>query len=200
MQPKLEPKLVSALSETKRLFWLFRFYTETESFAVSIEPKQTEDQPKQFDREHILVFSLKFRVVSVCFAMFRNISVCFDCFDIRVGSKHRNKPKQTETNRNYFFFSRNKPKQNQSRSCFGLFLFEPKICFEDTLIQAFYDDCEGTGRRYASLQHKVLVSQKTPLGIKESILKIRIFFLLVYLKKQCCVSSDMDWIQIHGRS
>ena len=31
-QPKLEPKLVSALSETKRLFRLFRFYTETESF------------------------------------------------------------------------------------------------------------------------------------------------------------------------
>jgi hypothetical protein len=30
-QPKLEPKLVSALSETKRLFRLFRFYTETES-------------------------------------------------------------------------------------------------------------------------------------------------------------------------
>jgi hypothetical protein len=52
-QPKLEPKLVSALSETKRLFRLFRFYTETESFDVSIEPKQTEGQPKQFDREHI---------------------------------------------------------------------------------------------------------------------------------------------------
>jgi hypothetical protein len=49
-QPKLEPKLVSALSETKRSFRfrLFRFYTETESFDVSIEPKQTEDQPKQF--------------------------------------------------------------------------------------------------------------------------------------------------------
>ena len=42
-QPKLEPKLVSALSE-KRLFRLFRFYTETESFDVSIEPKQTEDK------------------------------------------------------------------------------------------------------------------------------------------------------------
>ncbi len=42
-QPKLEPKLVSALSETR----LFRFYTETESFDVSIEPKQTEDQPKE---------------------------------------------------------------------------------------------------------------------------------------------------------
>ncbi len=52
-QPKLEPKLVSALSETKGLFWLFCFYTETESFDVSIEPKQTEDQPKHFDREHI---------------------------------------------------------------------------------------------------------------------------------------------------
>ncbi len=50
-QPKLEPKLVSTLSETKRLFRLFGFYTETENFDVSIEPKQTEDQPKQFDRE-----------------------------------------------------------------------------------------------------------------------------------------------------
>ncbi len=46
-QPKLEPKLVSTLSETKLLFRLFRFYTETASFGVSIEPKQTEDQPKQ---------------------------------------------------------------------------------------------------------------------------------------------------------
>jgi hypothetical protein len=46
-QPKLEPKLVSALSETKRLFRLFRFYTETASFGVSIESKQKEDQPKQ---------------------------------------------------------------------------------------------------------------------------------------------------------
>jgi hypothetical protein len=32
------------------------FYTETEIFDVSSEPKQTEDQPKQLDREHILVF------------------------------------------------------------------------------------------------------------------------------------------------
>ncbi len=31
------------------LFQLFPFYTETESFSVLIEPKQTEDQPKQFD-------------------------------------------------------------------------------------------------------------------------------------------------------
>jgi len=55
-QPKLEPKLVSALSETKRFFRLFRFDIETESFDVSIEPKQTEGRPKQFDREHILLF------------------------------------------------------------------------------------------------------------------------------------------------
>ncbi len=46
-QPKLEPKLVSALSETKGLFRLFRFYNETASFGVSFEPKQQEDQPKQ---------------------------------------------------------------------------------------------------------------------------------------------------------
>jgi hypothetical protein len=54
-QPKLEPKLVSALSKTKRLFRFFRFYTKTEIFNVSIEPKNTVDQPKQFDMEHILV-------------------------------------------------------------------------------------------------------------------------------------------------
>ncbi len=55
-QPKVEPKLVSALSETKGLFRLLRFYTKTEIFDVSIEPKQIEDQLKQFDMEHILVF------------------------------------------------------------------------------------------------------------------------------------------------
>jgi hypothetical protein len=74
-QPKLEPKLVSALSETKLLFRLLRFYTETESFDVSIEPKQTEDQPKQLDREHILVFFRKFRVVSVSFETVLFVSV-----------------------------------------------------------------------------------------------------------------------------
>jgi hypothetical protein len=42
-QPKLEPKLVSKLSETRRLFRLFRFNIETGSFGVSIEPKQKEN-------------------------------------------------------------------------------------------------------------------------------------------------------------
>jgi hypothetical protein len=73
-QPKLEPKLVSALSETQRLFPLFRFYTETESFDVSIEPKQTKDKPKQFDREHILPFFTEnlwfFRFFSFFFGFF----------------------------------------------------------------------------------------------------------------------------------
>jgi hypothetical protein len=63
-QPKLKPKLVSALSETKRLFRLFRFYTETESFDVSIEPKQTEGQPKQFSPKFVsLRPEKKFHVV-----------------------------------------------------------------------------------------------------------------------------------------
>jgi hypothetical protein len=38
--------IVSALSETKRLFRLFRFYTETASFGVSIESKQQEKKPE----------------------------------------------------------------------------------------------------------------------------------------------------------
>jgi hypothetical protein len=91
-QPKLEPKLVLALSETKHFFWLFRFYTETENFDVSNEPKQTEDQPKLFDREHILLFYRKFRVFPVFsffsfFSFFLFLSVflrfflvCFGCF------------------------------------------------------------------------------------------------------------------------
>jgi hypothetical protein len=67
-----QPKLVSALSEKKHLFWLFRFYTETKSFGVSIEPKQTEEQSKQCDREHIWYFFRKVRIVSVCFGLLRN--------------------------------------------------------------------------------------------------------------------------------
>ncbi len=40
-QPKLGPKLVSALSETRC------FNIETRSFGVLIQPKQTKDKPKQ---------------------------------------------------------------------------------------------------------------------------------------------------------
>jgi hypothetical protein len=49
-QPKLEPKLVSTLSETRRLFRLFRLNIETGSFGISIEPKQKRKQPKQNEK------------------------------------------------------------------------------------------------------------------------------------------------------
>jgi hypothetical protein len=92
-----QPKLVSALSETKRLFWLFRFYTETESFDVSIEPKQREEQPKQFDREHILLFFTENVGFFRFFRLFRNslfrlfhFFTKTESFDVSI------KPKQTE--------------------------------------------------------------------------------------------------------
>jgi hypothetical protein len=54
-------------------------YTVTERFGFSIEPKHTEDQPKQFDREHILVFFSENFVLSV-FSFFLCVSVCFRIF------------------------------------------------------------------------------------------------------------------------
>ena len=57
----------------------FRFYTETESFNVSIEPKQTEDQTEQFDREHILVL---FRKIQVFFGLFQFVSKQFCLFQL----------------------------------------------------------------------------------------------------------------------
>jgi hypothetical protein len=94
-----QSKLELALSETKCLFQLFRFYSETESFGVLIEPKQTEDQPKQFDREHILVF---FHKILCCFGLFQFVSVffetvCFGCFYTETASFNvLIEPKQTE--------------------------------------------------------------------------------------------------------
>ena len=41
-QTKMESNLFSALSETKCLFRLFQFLTETASFCVSIETKQKD--------------------------------------------------------------------------------------------------------------------------------------------------------------
>ncbi len=62
----------------KTFFSVVLFYTETESFDVSIEPKQTEDQRKLFDREYILIFSENlglFRFVLVCFETVLFVSV-----------------------------------------------------------------------------------------------------------------------------
>jgi hypothetical protein len=52
-QPKLEPKIVSAQSEKKTFVSVVSLLYQNNEFWFSIEPKQTEDQPKQFDREHI---------------------------------------------------------------------------------------------------------------------------------------------------
>ncbi len=59
----------------KQFVSVVSFYTETESFDVSIEPKQTGDPTKQFKREYIWVFFRKFRVVSVCYETILFISV-----------------------------------------------------------------------------------------------------------------------------
>ncbi len=136
-QPKLEPKLVSALSETKRLFRLFRFYTETESFDVSIEPKQTEDQPKQFDREYILLFFtanfgvfqfflgflVYFWFFSFIFDFFRFVSVVLLEQRVLIEPKQTGDPtKQFKREYIWVFFR----KFRVVSVCFGLFRFVTK--------------------------------------------------------------------------
>jgi hypothetical protein len=128
-QTKLEPKLVSALSETKRLFWLFRFYTETESFGDSIEPKQTEEQPKQFDRELILVFppeNLGF--FPVCFGLFQDSMFWLfrfftetECFDVSIELKQTEDQLKQFDREHIWYFSEN----------LGLFRFfrNSSVCF-----------------------------------------------------------------------
>jgi hypothetical protein len=103
---------------------MFVFYTETESFDVSIEPKLTEDQPKQFDREHILLFFtensgfFRFFFFSRIFGFFRFVlkqfvslqyrNREFRCFD---WIKTNRRPTQTDlvsvcfgSNQNLFLF------------------------------------------------------------------------------------------------
>ncbi len=76
-QPKLEPKLVSALFETKRLFRLFRFYSKTASFGVSVKPKLTEtnrNQPKQAENS-AFCFSILSLKLSVLHHLFLSLDV-----------------------------------------------------------------------------------------------------------------------------
>jgi hypothetical protein len=68
-----------------------------------LEPKQTEDQLKQFDKDHNLVFFQKFRVV---FGLFRFVS--FLLFRYTVGSK-------TETNRKSVVFGFTKQTETQPK-------------------------------------------------------------------------------------
>jgi hypothetical protein len=116
-----QPKLVSALSETRRLFRLFRFNIETGSFGVLKQPKQTKDQPKQQQFVKISTFLIPHTLSSVC-------SSCFD-----TGPKHQNKPKEK-----MFGFAKKQTENNRNRLSFGLFWFElrKKINgFEDPLIE-----------------------------------------------------------------
>jgi hypothetical protein len=59
-QPKLEPKLVSTLSKTKRLFRLFQLNIETGTFGVSIEPKQKENNRNKQKKVSKLLKKWKF--------------------------------------------------------------------------------------------------------------------------------------------
>jgi hypothetical protein len=105
------------------LFRLFRFHTETESFNVSVQLKQPEDQPNSLIESIFWYFWGNlglFWFVSKQFCLFRLFRYRF---------KHKNKP-------NFLFLvSQNKPRQNRNSSCFGLFWFEPYFFFgfEDTL-------------------------------------------------------------------
>ena len=84
------------------LFQLFRFYTETETFDVSIEPKLTEDPPKQFIRENLGLF----RFGKLC--LFRLFRYRFET------------PKQTEIFGFWFHeTNRNKPETDLVSVCFG---------------------------------------------------------------------------------
>ena len=74
---------------------------------VSIEPKHTEDPPKQFKREYIWVFFRQCRVVSVCYETVLFVSVV----SISVRNTKTNRffltfglTKQTETNAKQILF------------------------------------------------------------------------------------------------
>ncbi len=120
-EPKLEPKPVSALSETRCLFWLFCFNIETGSFGVSKQLKQTKDQPKQ----------QKFVKISTFLIPHTISSVCFGCFN--TGLKHRNKPKK-------IFCACQKTNQKTTETdwvsvCFSSNRGKKINCFDDPLIE-----------------------------------------------------------------
>jgi hypothetical protein len=111
-QPKLEPKLVLALSETRHLFGCFAVISKQ---GVSVFQNNRNKQKTNQN-------SSKFVKISTFLIPHTISSVCFSCFD--TGPKHRNKPKN-----------------NRNRLSFGLFRFKPRKktnCFEDPLIENVY--------------------------------------------------------------
>jgi hypothetical protein len=115
--------------------------TDTESFDVSIEPKQTEDQPKQFDREHFANFYRKVRVFPVFpvfsfffvfFGLFRNSLFqlfCFytktESFDVSIEPEQTEDPPRQFKNEYIWVFFR---KFRVVPVCFGL-LQNSSVCF-----------------------------------------------------------------------
>jgi hypothetical protein len=126
---------------------LFRFYTETENFDVSIEPKLTKDQPKQVDREHSLQFLQKiygffgflgfflgfFGFYLGFFGLFRNsLFRCFGCFASipkqrvsMIRNKQKTHPNSLKENL-FGYFSENLWLLRNSSVCFGCFYIGSK--------------------------------------------------------------------------
>ncbi len=77
-----QPKLISALSETRRLFRLFALVSKQ---GVSVFRNNRNHKQKTNWN------SSKFVKISTFLISHTIISVCFGCFD--TGPKHRNKPK-----------------------------------------------------------------------------------------------------------
>ncbi len=102
-----QPKLVSALSETRRLFWLFCFNIETGSFGASKQPKQTKGQTKQ---------------KQICYNTNLFYSPYHKCCLFWLFRYRSETPKETEK----FLWQPHTPKNKLNRLSFGLFWFEPK--------------------------------------------------------------------------
>ncbi len=107
-QLKLEPKLVSALSETRRLF---RFFALISKQGVSVLWSNRNKQKTNWNGS-------KFVKISTFLIPHTISSVCFGCFD--TGPKHRNKSKTI-----FWVSQKTKLKNNQNRLSFGLFWFQP---------------------------------------------------------------------------
>ncbi len=123
-QPKLEPKLVSALFETRRLFRLFRFNIKTGSsvFRNNRNKQKTNRNSSKFGK--ISTFLIPHTISSVCLVV---------SIPVRNIETNRNKPK------NFFWgFVKKQTEKQLNRLTFSLFWFEPgkKINgFEDPLTE-----------------------------------------------------------------
>jgi hypothetical protein len=125
-QPKLEPKLVSALSETRRLFRLFRFNIENREFRC-FETTETNKRPTETAANLLKYQPFYFPYHKFCL---------FWLFRYRFETLKQTKKKKLVVSQ------KSKPKNNRNRLSFGLFWFKPrkKICgFEDPIRERFLE-------------------------------------------------------------